>query len=162
MLSLPSALSLYMSLSSSHASQQLESPQLCHASWLSSSSPWTLATLRPLFGPSMPFLPVRNLHSLSRTCVPSFCAQCPRQFRDPPGPHFSMLFDFCSLPVPHPDRTSFARPRVLALPAISVYARMSECSVPRRVQMVFGNHAPKKHTTRRHRAPARPSPPLDA
>ncbi|PTB37823.1 hypothetical protein M441DRAFT_258576 [Trichoderma asperellum CBS 433.97] len=162
MLSLPSALSLYMSLSSSHASQQLESPQLCHASWMSSSSPWTLTTPRPFFGPSMPFFSQCVICILSRTCVPSFCVQCPRHLRDPPGSplqHTTTSIRLLLLPVPHLDRRSFAQPRVSTLPAILVYARMSECSVPRRVQMVFGNHAPKKHTTHRHRAPARPPPP---
>ncbi|KAL7793237.1 hypothetical protein V8C37DRAFT_108162 [Trichoderma ceciliae] len=91
---------------------------------------------------------------LFRTCVPSLCVLCPRHFKAPPRSPLQPAIRL--LPVPHPGRWSFARPRVSTLSTISVYARMSECSVPRRVRMVFGNHAPKKHMTRRHRAPAGP------
>lgn len=102
------------------------------------------------------FLPVRNWYSLFSYLCPLSAQDISETLRVPTSVCYS-TFALC----PSHIRTAGL---LLGLgfwlwPAISVYARMSECSVPRRVQMVFGNHAPKKHTTRRPRAPARPSPP---
>lgn len=157
MLSLPSALSIYVTLVFPRKSAVgIPAIMSCIVDvFVLSLDPdhseavlWTLNAF---------FFPVRNLHSLSYLC-PIFLCSVPKTFQRPPRSPLQHAIRLLLLPVPHPDRRSFARPRVLTLPAISVYARMSECSVPRRVQMVFGNHAPKKHTTRRHRAPARPPP----
>lgn len=120
---------------------------------LSLASDQSQAFLRTLIS----FFPVRNLHS--SWCPVSVFSQCPRHL-EAPAPTATCY-------------SSVTRPTVwtaghllglgLGLPlAISVYARMGERSVRRRVWMVFGKPCPQETHDTPASSPSTTAHPLDA
>lgn len=119
-------------------------------------STWPLTTPRPFFGPS-------SLFFLCVICillgVPYLRSQCPRHLEAPVPT--ATCYSTVAPSHYHLGRWSVARPR--AFDFLLLYRCMLVwVSAPYGAACgwCLASHAPKEHTTRRHRAPARPPTPL--